>query len=114
MIISEQWLREWIDLPLSSEQLAERMTMAGLEVDSVTRAGPMLPKVVAGRVRTLRRHPRAQRLQVCEVDIGNKRPLQVVCGAPNVTQGGVYPTALAGAKLPGGDRRGCRRYVSAG
>ena len=102
MKVSEQWLREWVDPPLSSNQLAAQLTMAGLEVDRVEPAAPPFEKVVVGRVIALMQHPDADRLRVATVDIGQAEPLQIVCGAPNVAVGMCAPTALIGAALPGG------------
>jgi len=102
MKVSEQWLREWVDPPLSSNELAAQLTMAGLEVDRVEPAAPPFEKVVVGRVIALMQHPDADRLRVATVDIGQAEPLQIVCGAPNVAVGMCAPTALIGAALPNG------------
>jgi len=102
MIISEQWLREWIDLNLDTDGLVERLTMAGLEVDSVTRAGPALDDVVAGRIERVESHPGADRLRVCHVDVGQRATQQIVCGAANARDGLKVAAALPGAVLPGG------------
>ncbi|MDH3638047.1 MAG: phenylalanine--tRNA ligase subunit beta, partial [Gammaproteobacteria bacterium] len=102
MIVSESWLRTWISPRLDTQGLVEVLTMAGLEVDSVSRAGPDLPRVVVGKVSAVTPHPRADRLRVCEVLVGGKKPLTIVCGAPNVRVGANVPTALPGAKLPAG------------
>jgi len=102
MKVSEQWLRDWVDLPLSGNELAAQLTMAGLEVDHMEPAAPPFANVVAGRVTALIQHPDADRLRVATVDIGQVEPLQIVCGAPNVAVGMYAPTALIGAVLPGG------------
>lgn len=102
MKISEHWLRDWISLDLDAAGIADTLTMAGLEVDSVERAGPDLDKVVVGRILTVDRHPNAERLTVCQVDIGNKNPVSVVCGAANVAAGALAPVAGPGAILAGG------------
>lgn len=103
MKFSEQWLREWIDLPLNSEALCEHLTMLGLEVDSVAPAAPALPDtVVAGRIATCAAHPQADALSVCTVDVGQSGALTIVCGAPNVRSGLTVPVALVGTRLPGG------------
>ncbi len=104
MIISENWVRDWVDLSLDAHGLADRLTMSGLEVDSLERAGPELPDVVVGRVHQVRPHPESPQLTVCEVDIGDRSPLTVVCGAPNVKQGVRTPTALPHSSLPNGSR----------
>lgn len=102
MRISEQWLREWVNPPVSTAELAAQLTMAGLEVDSVTPVAPPLERVVVGRVLALAPHPQAERLQVAQVDVGQAEPLQIVCGAANVAVGLLAPVALAGAVLADG------------
>ncbi|MBL8251239.1 MAG: phenylalanine--tRNA ligase subunit beta, partial [Candidatus Competibacter sp.] len=101
MKVSERWLRDWVELGLSSAELAARLTMAGLEVDRIETAAPAFSKVVVGRVTGLIPHPDADRLRVATVDVGESEPLQIVCGAPNVAVGMSVPTALIGAVLPG-------------
>ncbi|HHC71731.1 MAG TPA: phenylalanine--tRNA ligase subunit beta, partial [Thiotrichales bacterium] len=102
MRISEHWLREWVNPPVTTAELAERLTMAGLEVDSVEPAAPPFEGVVVGRVLTVEPHPDADKLRVCTVDVGGETPLNIVCGAPNVREGMRAPTAVVGARLPGG------------
>lgn len=104
MKISEQWLREWVSPRLDVRQLAERLTMAGLEVGGVDVAGAPLERVVVGRVRRATPHPSSDRLTVCDVEIGAKETVTVVCGAPNVAPGISVPVALPGAVLPHGLR----------
>ena len=99
MRISEKWLRSWVNPPLDGAQLAEQLTMAGLEVDQID-AAAAFNQVVVGRVTELAPHPQADQLQVAQVDVGQATPLQIVCGAPNVAIGMHAPTALVGAKLP--------------
>jgi len=102
MKISEKWLREWIDPPLTAEQLAEQLTMAGLEVGSMDRVESDFSGVVVGCVLSVEGHPDADSLSVCSVDVGAGETRQIVCGAPNVQSGNCYPVALSGARLPGG------------
>ena len=101
MKISEQWLREWVSPPGDTQQLAEQLTMAGLEVDGVESAAPDLDGVVIGKVLEKEQHPNADRLSVCKVDVGSGEPLQIVCGAANVYAGGIFPVATIGSVLPG-------------
>ncbi len=100
MRVSEQWLREWVDPAVSTAQLAEQLTMAGLEVDSIAAAAPEFSGVVIGCVRRLAPHPAADRLQIATVDAGQSEALQIVCGAPNVQVGMRVPVALPDAVLP--------------
>lgn len=104
MRFSEAWLRTWVDPPLSAEELGERLTMAGLELDGIEPAAPPFEGVVVAEVKSVVPHPNADRLRVCEVDAGADEPLQVVCGAPNVAVEMRAPLARVGATLPGGLR----------
>jgi phenylalanyl-tRNA synthetase beta chain len=99
MKFSEKWLREWVDPPVSTEELVEQLTMAGLEVDSVEPAAAGLEALLVGEVLSVDKHPDADKLRVCQVSTGDDNPLQVVCGAPNVKAGGKYPLAPVGARL---------------
>ena len=101
MKFSEKWLREWVDPPVSTAELVEQLTMAGLEVDSVETAAAGLGDLVVGEVVSVDAHPDANKLRVCSVAVGEGQPVQVVCGAPNVVASGKYPLAPVGARLPG-------------
>ena len=101
MRIGEQWLREWLHTRLKLEDLAERLTQAGIEVAGVFPAGPVLDKVVVGEIETADPHPQADRLKLCRVRVGKNAVRQIVCGAPNAAPGLRVPTALPGARLPG-------------
>jgi phenylalanyl-tRNA synthetase beta chain len=98
------WLSEWIDLPGSVEDLEERLTMGGLEIEETLRTGPDLSGLRVGHVIEHRRHPDADRLSVCKVDLGDGEPLEMVCGAHNVAAGQKVAVATHGAVLPGGER----------
>src|SRR5580704_12552527 len=102
MKFSEHWLRTLVDPPIDSAELAYRLTMAGLEVEERVPAAPAFSGVIVGRVLDVARHPDAERLTVCRVDVGNGKPLSIVCGAPNAAPGVTVPCARAGATLPGG------------
>ncbi|OQX48207.1 MAG: phenylalanine--tRNA ligase subunit beta, partial [Candidatus Sedimenticola endophacoides] len=102
MRFSEAWLREWVDPDVGTDALAEQLSMAGLEVDSVTPVAAQFEGVYVGAVLSREQHPDADKLGVCTVDVGGEAPLQIVCGAPNVAAGQRVPVALVGAVLPGG------------
>ena len=102
MKFSEQWLREWVNPDISTTDLTQQLTMAGLEVDAVEPVAPFFSNVVVGEVLNVEPHPSADRLRVCRVNAGEPTPLNIVCGAANVAVGARVPVALAGAKLPGG------------
>ncbi len=102
MRVPESWLRSFVSPDWTSAEIAERLTMAGLEVEETTTAAPPFRGVVVAQVRSVARHPNADKLSVCEVDVGDARPRTIVCGAPNVAPGMRVPCALPGAELPGG------------
>ena len=101
MKFSENWLRTIVNPPCTSDELAHALTMAGLEVESVDPAAINFDKVVVAEVLSVEKHPSADRLKVCLVNVGeeNQQPLQIVCGAPNVSVGIKVPCALVGAHL---------------
>ena len=101
MKFSESWLRSLVNPQLSSEELSHLLTMAGLEVEELKPVAPAFTSVVVAHVLEVVKHPDADRLNVCQVDIGNGTPQQIVCGAPNVAAGLKVPCALPGAELPG-------------
>jgi len=101
MKFPERWLRSFCNPDWTTEQLAERLTMGGLEVEEVDKVAPPFGGVVVAEVRTVARHPDADKLTVCEVDTGSGLR-SIVCGAPNVAAGVRVPCALPGAVLPGG------------
>jgi phenylalanyl-tRNA synthetase beta chain len=102
MLFTEEWLREYCNPQLNTEELAEKLTMIGLEVEDVTRIAPPFSGVVVASVLSCRPHENSDHLHVCEVDAGTGEILQIVCGAPNVRAGIKTACALIGAELPGG------------
>jgi len=101
MIVTRQWLNEWINLNnISTKKLCEVLNNIGLEVDSVTKYR-VTDKIVVGKVTECQKHPDADKLSVCQVDVGEKT-LQIVCGAKNVAKGQFVPVAVVGANLGGG------------
>ena len=99
MDVSYNWLNEYVDHDWSPEELAERLTMAGLEVETVRPLGQSLDGVVVGKVTAVREHPNADRLVLCDVDLGDGAPSQIACGAPNVAAGQKVPVATVGTTL---------------
>jgi phenylalanyl-tRNA synthetase beta chain len=104
MRVPLSWLREYVDVELSPEQLAERLTLLGMEVKGVERWGADWRSVVVGELLTVEKHPYADRLHLTTVTVGSGEPLHIVCGAHNIAPGQRVPVALPGAVLPG-DRR---------
>ncbi len=101
MKFSEQWLREWVNPSVSTDELCHQLTMAGLEVDAVDPVASEFSGVVVGEVLSVEPHPDADKLRVTQVNIGEAEPVQIVCGAANVRAGLHVPCAIVGAKLPG-------------
>jgi phenylalanyl-tRNA synthetase beta chain len=103
MQFPESWLREFCNPPLTSEELADTLTMGGFEVEERRPAAPPFTKIVVGEIKEAVQHPNADRLRVCQVDVGQGALLNIVCGAPNARVGIKVPTALVGAELPPGE-----------
>lgn len=101
MKFSESWLREWVNPAISTEELSEQITMAGLEVDAVEPVAGAFTGVVVGHVVECAQHPDADKLRVTKVDVGAGEPIDIVCGAPNCRQGLKVCCATVGAVLPG-------------
>ena len=101
MKFSESWLRSFVNPSLASDDLAHLLTMAGLEVEEQDPVAPAFTQVVVAQVLEVVKHPDADRLNVCQVDVGSGAPVQIVCGAPNVAAGLKVPCAQPGAVLPG-------------
>mgnify|MGYP001035785307 FL=1 len=101
MQFSEAWLRSLVNPKLDTDQLCHLMTMAGLEVEEAVPVAPPFNHVVVAEILTAEKHPNADRLQVCTVNVGGEAPLQIVCGAPNARAGLRTACALVGAELPG-------------
>ena len=104
MKITLNWLREYVDIDSTPEELVHRLTMAGLEAESVEDLGGRLSGIVVGRVLERASHPQADRLSVCRVEVGRPEPARIVCGAPNVAAGQMVPVVLPGCSLPDGTR----------
>ena len=102
MQFSEAWLRAFVDPPIDTAALCDKLTMAGFEVENVAPAAPPFANVVVGEIISVAPHPDADRLRVCSVNVGHRDLLQIVCGAPNAAAGMRVPCALEGAVLPGG------------
>lgn len=100
MYISEQWLRKWVNPELSFEQIGERLTVTGCEVESLDAVAADFNGVIVGRITAIEKHPDADKLNVCTVDNGSDEPVQIVCGAGNVRVGLKAPLATIGAVLP--------------
>lgn len=102
MLISNEWLKEYVTIDDSVSNLAERITRTGIEVDDLIDYTKDIKNLVVGFVKSKEKHPDADKLNVCQVDIGEVEPVQIVCGAPNVDAGQYVIVAKVGGRLPGG------------
>jgi phenylalanyl-tRNA synthetase beta chain len=102
MKFSVNWLREFVDLPESPEEIADLLTRAGVETENIETRGAKVDNVIVSQITASSRHPNADRLTVCEVNDGSDTKRQIVCGATNYKVGDKIPLALPGAKLPNG------------
>src|SRR2546423_7239636 len=102
MKFSVNWLGEFVDLPASVDELADVLTLAGIEIEHIEQRGAKIDNVIVAQVTASSQHPNADRLSVCEVDDGSGTKRQIVCGATNYKVGDKIPLALPGAKLPNG------------
>ena len=99
MKISYNWLNEYIDLSISASKTAEKLTLLGLEVEEVETIGSGFDGFIVGDVISVRKHPNADKLSLCDVDLGTET-VQIACGAKNVAAGQKVPVATVGATLP--------------
>lgn len=102
MLVSYKWLQQYVDVPVSPEELAERLTLSGLAVEGVHNLGEGIEKVYTGKILRINSHPNADKLVVCEITTGGPASHQIVTGATNVKEGDVIPVAVEGARLAGG------------
>lgn len=102
MLISKEWLETYVNLDVSVEALAERITRTGIEVDDIQDFTKDIKNLVVGYVEDIAPHPDADKLNICQVNIGEDAPVQIVCGAPNVGAGQTVIVAKVGGRLPGG------------
>jgi phenylalanyl-tRNA synthetase beta chain len=101
MLVSIHWLKDYVDIDLTPEALADKLTMAGLEVDDIKTVGPSFSGVVVAKMISVRHHPSADHLSLCEVSDGTET-YRIVCGAKNIAPGNIVPLAKVGAVIPGG------------
>lgn len=104
MQVSTKWLKDYIDIDLTADELAEKFTLAGIPVENVIHAGEGLEKVVTGRIEELKAHPDSDHLLICQMNVGAENLVQIITGAPNVAEGQIVPVALVGANLPCGKK----------
>lgn len=102
MRVSYKWLQEYVEIPVSPSELAERLTAVGLTVEGYEDLGAEVEKVYTGKITRIESHPNADKLVICSVDIGGPENLQIVTGATNIKENDVVPVAVEGARLAGG------------
>lgn len=109
MQISFNWLKELVPLEADVDEIAERLTMLGLEIEAIRRPGEGIEQIYVGKILDIQPHPDADKLVVCQTDVGDGEPRQIICGATNMKTGDKVPTAVDGATLPGGFKIGSRK-----
>lgn len=104
MNLSMRWLNDYVDIKMEPREFSEAMTMSGSKVEGYRNEGDEIQKVVVGKILSVEKHPNADKLVVCSVDVGQSEPIQIVTGASNVFAGALVPVALDGSLLPGGKK----------
>lgn len=102
MIAPYRWLRDYVDMDIAPDELMKKLIMTGCQVEGYKELGADIKDVAVGKILSISKHPDADKLSVCSVDIGGDEPLQIVCGAKNIFEGALVPVAKIGARLPGG------------
>ena len=103
MILSRNWLNEFVDLKdITDKEFNDEMTLSGSKVETIERPDENLKNVVVGKILEMKRHENSDHMWVCQIDVGQAEPVQIVTGAWNVHVGDYVPAALSGAQLPGG------------
>jgi len=101
MLLPVKWLKDYIDIDIDTKKLVDGLTLSGSHVESIIGLNKGIENVVVGKILSIEKHPNADKLSVCQVDVGSET-LQIVTGATNVKEGDFVPVAKLGAKLPGG------------
>ena len=104
MLLSRKWLSEFVDVDANDRDFAEAMTLSGSKVEVTEDLGAEIDRVVAGRILSMERHPDSDHMWVCQLDVGQAEPVQIVTGAWNIHTGDMVPVALHKSTLPGGKK----------
>lgn len=104
MKVPVNWLKDYIDIDLSPQELGDALTLSGSKVEEVIVTGDIIDKVVTGKIIELEKHPEAEKLSICQVNIGQEEPIQIVTAATNMKEGDIVPTALHGSTLADGTK----------
>ena len=101
MLLPISWLKQFIKIDKTAEQIAARLTLSGSEVEKIVKHDAGLSKVYVGQIKTIKPHPNADKLRLAYVDIGQNKHLEIVCGAPNIEVGQKVPVVMLGGSVPG-------------
>lgn len=101
MIVSLEWLKDYTDIKADPQEFCDRMIMSGSNLETMENVGSDMEKVVVGKIVKIEKHPDADKLVVCRLDVGQEEPVQIVTGATNVFEGAYVPVALSGSRIPG-------------
>ena len=114
MKVSLSWLKYYVDIKVPVEELCDKMVMAGFEVESIEDLSKTMERVVVGRILDIKPHENSDHLQICQIDVGEEEPVQIVTGAQNISVGDLVPAALHDSRLPNGAhiKRGKLRGVA--
>lgn len=102
MKVPIRWLKDYVDVDINAKELGDRLTLSGSNVEEVITSDDEIQNVVTGKILKIEPHPDAEKLVICQVEVGEKEPIQIVTGADNMKEGDIVPTALHGSCLPGG------------
>lgn len=102
MKVPVKWLKDYINIDISAQELGDRLTLSGSKVEEVISSGDEISNVVTGKILEIKPHPNAEKLVVCQINVGKEEPIQIVTGADNMKEGDIVPVALHGSTLPGG------------
>ena len=101
MIVSLEWLKDYTDVNVDTTEFCDRMILSGSNLETCELVGRDMEKVVVGKIEKIERHPNAEKLVVCQLNVGGEELVQIVTGAPNVFEGAYVPVALDGSRIPG-------------
>ena len=104
MNLSMKWLSDYVDVDVTPKQFSDDLTMSGSKVEGYETEGSEISNVVVGKVLSIEKHPDADKLVVCQIDVGQDEPIQIVTGATNVVEGTLVPVCLDNSTLPGGKK----------
>src|SRR3712207_4332459 len=115
MKVPVKWLKDYVNIDISANELGDKLTLSGSKVEEVVCSGDEIKNVVTGQILEIKPHPDADKLVICQIEVGKEEPIQIVTGAHNMKEGDIVPVAMHGSTLPGGlkkiGRASCRERV---